>query len=847
MVISKLKDIYDDENIWLYRLDKELRKKVLKDTYFWMPWYKERIKSKVETVLKTDEKLNNNNNKNNNSNNDNSNHWTFSLAPEDRDEYIPQDMEIWESMWEAPHIFEISPYLQGYYTWGRKSYYDEGRLIWSKKKNLTWFSGNVDKTKSSYTFSWRVWVWIISIPLPNNALPDIDSLVSTNKSVKFYIDQNSCIYIKSKSKWELAFDFYVDQYENNNEPIEEDSEKIFNWKFKPETERLIYALTNTSVYKGIDKIKKLEDYIKSTKKYDEKAQWKLYSMSDSSNYFINLDNAELLECYSANTLLVSLLRRIWIKSRLVVWHHISTKWKNWKSNIWQNTGHAWTEAWDEKTSTWLRFDATPPWLNNSNWNNTEESNDWDDSENNNDSNYDKNQGNQGDKSDNSNDDNNQDNQGDSDNKESNKKNEDDLEKYDENDWKKCDWNCNIDNWKWLIKWNNNWNKLSPKEALDEMIKTLEKEEDKKQEEELGKQKQELEKQKEIEHKIYDWDKEELEKTTNIQEIDYILAKSILQDEEIKKKLKSYAEKLKDNIDKRYKMKKKQMQEYGFWEHEEKLFDNYLEFEKELKKEIQANIRRLQGILPKEYILEEDDSRYFSWSQIDRSQLVNYSITKDSRIFKRNSDERESPKVKMFETIIIDRSWSMGGFNQKDSSLRNAIKAAVIRAKTLEYFDVDFSIILFDDKIDEVMEFWEKLSSKKTLVPVKLMRAVQEAGVTNISKPLLYTKEKLLKYSKKHWKKTLWNITFIWDGSPTYWLEWDELVWLIKDIRKTFSITAINIIKYMDNNNGELEMYFWDKDTWWTIVTDDISNLSKLVADNFNKNIKKLLRRIEKMQ
>jgi hypothetical protein len=44
-------------------------------------------------------------------------------------------------------------------------------------------------------------------------------------------------------------------------------------------------------------------------------------------------------------------------------------------------------------------------------------------------------------------------------------------------------------------------------------------------------------------------------------------------------------------------------------------------------------------------------------------------------------------------------------------LRESIKAAIIRAKVLEHFKVDFSIVLFGDRVDEVMSFGEKFSSK----------------------------------------------------------------------------------------------------------------------------------------
>jgi len=54
-------------------------------------------------------------------------------------------------------------------------------------------------------------------------------------------------------------------------------------------------------------------------------------------------------------------------------------------------------------------------------------------------------------------------------------------------------------------------------------------------------------------------------------------------------------------------------------------------------------------------------------------------------------------------------------------LREAVKAAIIRAKTLEYFDVQFSILFFASGVVEIMKFGEKFSDRRSMIPAKLMR------------------------------------------------------------------------------------------------------------------------------
>jgi hypothetical protein len=64
---------------------------------------------------------------------------------------------------------------------------------------------------------------------------------------------------------------------------------------------------------------------------------------------------------------------------------------------------------------------------------------------------------------------------------------------------------------------------------------------------------------------------------------------------------------------------------------------------------------------------------------------------------------------------------MGSFTDRSSPFFQSIKAAITRAKVMEHFNVDMSIVIFDDSIDEVMTFGETFSDRKTRIPSKLMR------------------------------------------------------------------------------------------------------------------------------
>jgi hypothetical protein len=100
------------------------------------------------------------------------------------------------------------------------------------------------------------------------------------------------------------------------------------------------------------------DHIKTSKKYHIGYQAHIHRTSTSKNYIYNLDESDVLECYSANTLFVALARSLGIPSRLCTGHHLdATNIKDKKSHISSNTGHAWSEIWDG--SKWILTDATP--------------------------------------------------------------------------------------------------------------------------------------------------------------------------------------------------------------------------------------------------------------------------------------------------------------------------------------------------------------------------------------------------------------------------------------------------------------------------------------------------------
>ena len=299
--------------------------------------------------------------------------------------------------------------------------------------------------------------------------------------------------------------------------------------------------------------------------------------------------------------------------------------------------------------------------------------------------------------------------------------------------------------------------------------------------------------------------------------------------------------MKKKIEDEKRRMKSDMERMWFTQEELWYYKEYKQLEAEVEPEVKKQIRELQKILPANYQTVRDDMQvYHSWISISWTKLVNFAITWDPKIFRRNKEVRESNEINMFETIIIDTSGSMWSFESPWSILRESIKAAIIRAKVLEHFKVDFSIVLFWDRIDEVMSFGEKFLSKgKCLIPSKLIRAAHVSW-WNSMEPISYVYQNMLTQFKKHRGKSFGNISFIWDWDLCGFRERSDLKAMIEDLRhRGFWVTAY----YVSNDWSDLlEYHFWDPEGWGTIYAWDSKELSKEIIEAHKTHLKKKIRK-----
>ena len=283
----------------------------------------------------------------------------FETPPEDSDEYIPQDSEIWEAMGEQSRFAEIYPPFLGYYAKWKKSYFNRETNLWSKRKSLSLLTHKLPEWTKKYAYTWVITKWVNAIPLPDLAWPDTFTLHSTWRSVpEFQVDQNGCVYLISNEKQFVSFNFWLNQHWNSKAPVSADSEKIIYDSLSPDTQELLDNL-RSSWATPQQIAAAIKYYILKNKKYSTKVQWTLRNKSNRNNYVKHLDESPILECFSANSLFVALCRELWVPARLVVGHMVQSTNKEGKACLTKNDGHAWSEIWDAGSWKWLRVDSTP--------------------------------------------------------------------------------------------------------------------------------------------------------------------------------------------------------------------------------------------------------------------------------------------------------------------------------------------------------------------------------------------------------------------------------------------------------------------------------------------------------
>jgi len=266
---------------------------------------------------------------------------------------------------------EISPPMKGYFTSDNKSHFNPNTKKWNNVANISKYDAtNIKFRWEKHTLSTKISWWKLkSIPIPRGYALDLDSLKFSWNTPEFFRDDNGAFFLWVHGNVDFSIDFYEEENKTQINPIPEDGNKLYRWSLTTKAQDSISkAQKETDFHK---KVGIILDYITSNHFYPpgkdssetmnnaKNLQANLAKRStDWSEYIRNLDASKHLECYSANTLFIAMLREIWVPTKLATWHHL--QWeinKNWNAEINSSNWHGWCLAWDGKN--WVWFDATP--------------------------------------------------------------------------------------------------------------------------------------------------------------------------------------------------------------------------------------------------------------------------------------------------------------------------------------------------------------------------------------------------------------------------------------------------------------------------------------------------------
>lgn len=293
-------------------------------------------------------------------------------TPDYQDEYnTPEGGSMEKDPEGKGYKLEVSPALQGYYSIDRKSFFNHQAMKWSNQSQLSHYRQNPSFTGKKYTISGKIIGKNLKpLPIPVGYAFDINSIQASGDNPTIYRDQNGCftLQLSGQGKCELSIDFYKEEDPVNPQTIPEDSELMYSGALSSKAEQALSSARQANTVK--DKALTVLKYIRKNHFYPpgknsqeqlegaRQIQEHLQKISNGNNYIHNLDSSTHLECYSANTLFIAMLRTIGIAARMVIGHKVDSLNRAGHSEINASNCHGWCELWNG--SRWVRFDATPP-------------------------------------------------------------------------------------------------------------------------------------------------------------------------------------------------------------------------------------------------------------------------------------------------------------------------------------------------------------------------------------------------------------------------------------------------------------------------------------------------------
>ncbi len=248
--------------------------------------------------------------------------------------------------------------------------------------------------------------------------------------------------------------------------------------------------------------------------------------------------------------------------------------------------------------------------------------------------------------------------------------------------------------------------------------------------------------------------------------------------------------------------KRELTKNGFTEYEIEHFRRYRELEGAMKGKVHSFLRALEEYLPKKETTIYEGEHY-TGTRLNEKAVLRRAPLEDYRVFSRRQPV-QSDEPRMFVTLLIDNSGSMGGQKMEES-----LKTAIFWARVLREFQIPFSIKFFGSQVVDIMKFSDDYDDpRKRIKPNIVTKADASGGHTDIGTPLEQTLAEM-RQARKQYPDCFGSVFVISDSGANVGKVGGALKSLIEKMQGEFLVMNF-ILSTSEGEVQEAKSYFGEK-------------------------------------
>jgi len=265
------------------------------------------------------------------------------------------EMKSGESSDKITPLYTIEPPIKGYYQGTIYNRFNSREVRWECNPSMTKVTSGA--APKQHTLKGKIRNGsTIPLYMPRNYGLAPFTLPAGLEVLK---DENGTLYLKNTSgkDQDYSIDFGKEPHPSTKLPVPEEKADMVSGNLSTATQNYIASLAGKS---NTEKAKAIIHYMKNVLKleYSNDSKYNMIYKKNPSEYFREIEKHKQVDCDVAQTYFIALCRKAGVPARMVTGHSVDMV-KDGKAIIHSGTGHAWSEIWDEQSSSWKTIDATP--------------------------------------------------------------------------------------------------------------------------------------------------------------------------------------------------------------------------------------------------------------------------------------------------------------------------------------------------------------------------------------------------------------------------------------------------------------------------------------------------------